>query len=384
MSLTERTAIATAASTGLRAFASERSANPALIGFDGFVDSIIDVVEKREDTHAYDAVPTIARFAEKVAAAAGQSANYEFVTKLQKLGGNGPIMANALASVGLPITYIGTLGYPTMHPVFEEFAARATVITIAEPGYTDALEFTDGKLMLGKLDSLKHATGGRIRDLVGPDRLRDLLRDARLIGTVNWTMLPYMKDIWAELKSILAEFTNDAFRRRLFVDLADPEKRKDDDLREALTFLTEVQTAVDVTLGLNLKEAVQVAQVLGVPIDGDPESQIETIARDLRETLALSTVVVHPRAGAAGATLVDGQVRSATFRGPFVQKPKLSTGAGDNFNAGFCLGQLADLPIDQALCVGTATSGFYVRNAKSPTLTELANFCEQLPPPEGA
>ena len=46
-------------------------------------------------------LPTIARLAERVAAAAGRSGNLELVPQITKLGGNGPIMANALASFGL-------------------------------------------------------------------------------------------------------------------------------------------------------------------------------------------------------------------------------------------------------------------------------------------
>jgi len=47
-------------------------------------------------------------------------------------------------------------------------------------------------------------------------------------------------------------------------------------------------------------------------------------------------VVVHPRAYAVAAS-ADGVVM---VTGPFVGKPLISTGAGDHFNAGFCLGKL--------------------------------------------
>jgi sugar/nucleoside kinase (ribokinase family) len=58
--------------------------------------------------------------------------------------------------------------------------------------------------------------------------------------------------------------------------------------------------------------------------------------------------------------------------GPFTPKPLITTGAGDHFNAGFCLGKL--LGLDDALCLltGVTTSGFYVRTAKSPTIGDLA------------
>ena len=99
----------------------------AFVGLDGFVDEILDVVDKRMDARHYERVPTIARLAERIAEAAGKSTNIELVNQITKLGGNGPIMANALAGFGMKVTYLGNLGYPHLHPVFHEFARRAEV-----------------------------------------------------------------------------------------------------------------------------------------------------------------------------------------------------------------------------------------------------------------
>ena len=44
-----------------------------LVGFDGFIDNIIDVVAKRESSAKYSALSTIAEFGSRVSAAAGQS-----------------------------------------------------------------------------------------------------------------------------------------------------------------------------------------------------------------------------------------------------------------------------------------------------------------------
>ena len=127
-----------------------------LVGLDGFVDTILHVVKTRESATKYARMTAMKDFAAKIHAASGQSANVEMVTQMVKLGGNGPIMANALGSYGTPVTYIGNLGTPNLHPVFGDFAKRARVISIAEPGYTDAVEFEDGKLMFGKHESLKN------------------------------------------------------------------------------------------------------------------------------------------------------------------------------------------------------------------------------------
>src|SRR5580700_10101273 len=99
----------------------------AFVGLDGFVDEILHVVDKRESAKIYSRLPTIAHLAARLAAAAGKSANIELVPQMTKLGGNGPIMANALASFGIKVTYLGLLGYPGLHPIFQDFARRAEV-----------------------------------------------------------------------------------------------------------------------------------------------------------------------------------------------------------------------------------------------------------------
>jgi sugar/nucleoside kinase (ribokinase family) len=363
--MTERAAVAREAAAGLRRFAGQCSHHPVMVGFDGFVDSIIAVVDKRYDAQRFDAVETIDHFGHKVVAAAGQSSNYELVVTLEKLGGNGPIMANALAAFGLPVTYIGCLGYPAIHPVFEPLARRTRCLSIAGPGLTDALEFRDGKLMLGKHHTLK---------------------DVRWERIVNWTMLPHMNTILERLidEVLPAQRAPAAGRRLVFIDLADPEKRTPEDLREVLGLCSALQRHADLILGLNLKEAGQVASVLDLGHGSDPRAAMEALARGIRERLELHAVVIHPRGGAAACGHDSGAVCSARFTGPFVARPRLSTGAGDVFNAGFCLGRLAGLPLEQSLAVGTAASGYYVRQAASPALDELAAFLDALPEPEPA
>jgi ketohexokinase len=373
-----REQICKSASQKLAAAAPKMASVKATVGFDGFVDEIIAVIDKRHDFEKYDTIHTIAELSRKIGNAAGKSSNYELIVKQMKLGGNGPIMANALASAGIAVTYVGNLGYPTIHPVFHEFAGRSNAISIGEPGHTDALEFDDGKLLLGKITAMNDVNWPNLVERVGGEqKLTSLVQGAKLIATVNWTMLPYMSAIWEELLSRGIP-NRDGGSRIFFVDLADPEKRTHADILHAMDLLTKFQRQVDVILGLNLKEAVEICEVTGIPIDGDPEAVIEQIAKAIREKLDLGCVVVHPRKAAAAATREE----SATFFGPFVEQPKISTGAGDHFNAGFCLGRTLGLTLEESLCTGVATSGHYVRTAQSPTAIELANFIANLPQPQ--
>jgi sugar/nucleoside kinase (ribokinase family) len=382
----DRAAIAREAAALLRRFAGQRPDHPVLIGFDGFVDSIIAVVDKRYDEEHFDRVETIEHFSRKINAAAGESCNYELVVTREKLGGNGPIMANALAFLGLPVTYVGCVGSPTLHPVFEELASRARCIGIANPGHTDALEFHDGKLLFGKYRVLGEVCWQRICEVIGAEPFARIVAGARLLGMVNWTLLPHMDTILQQLLDGVLPANEKAGVPRpfLFIDLADPQKRTSEALKQVLHTCSALQAHADVILGLNYKEALQVAAALGLTAGPARDAAIEQMAGAIRARLDLSTVVIHPRGAAAACTLESEEIRSARFAGPFTARPRLSTGAGDVFNAGFCLGRLAGLPPEHCLAVGTASSGYYVRNAASASREQLSDFLDTLPEPEQA
>ena len=344
-----------------------------LVGLDGFVDTIIHVVSQRESATKYTRMATMSEFSKKVGAAAGLSANFEFVTQMVKLGGNGPIMAHALSSYGSQVTYIGNLGSPTVHPVFGDFTKQANVISIAEPGYTDAIEFEDGKLMCGKHDSLREVNWKTLVDHIPEEKLIALFEEASLIALVNWTMLPFMGAIWQKIQSRIApKLTGE--KRWLFLDLADPAKRTREDIAEALRLIAKFQKHFRVILGLNMQEGRQIGEVLGIPAPEESPEAVQLLAQRIQEKLCIDTVVIHPVAFAAAADSTG----CTHVMGPFTAKPKITTGAGDHFNAGFCIGRLLGADLAASLQIGVATSGFYVRQAKSPRLEDLKKFLKTL------
>ena len=349
----------------------------AFIGLDGFVDEILHLVDVRHNSQSFDRIPSIAKLAERLAAAAGQSTNLEAVSQRVKLGGNGPIMANALCRFGVAVTYVGALGYPTLHPVFADFAARAEVHSIAPPGLTDAYEFEDGKVMIGKTTQLGEITWENIQLRFGRKKFADKFFSSDLVGFVNWTMIPFMSDIWESLQAELCP-ADKVKRRKIFFDLADPEKRTHDDLRRALKLIEKFRTYFDVMLGLNEKEAWEVGAVLGFGSESRTRSALTQLVRDIRQAAGVDTLVVHPVSYALAATGGD----CAIVDGPYIAKPLITTGAGDHFNAGFCLGKVLGLDDEMSLLVGVTTSGFYVRNAQSPRLTDLADMLRNWPSKE--
>ena len=377
-------ALEQAGAAGLR----ERS---ALVGFDGFVDSIIRVVDRRRSMEGddFERIGTIGEFAGRCASAAGRSTNMELWVDEDRYGGNGPLTAGALGRLGVPVCFIGAVGQEKeprqIAPIYEELAARCReVVSVAAPGHTDALEFDDGK-MLGKTRNVQAVTWERIVGTIGVEGVRRRVEQAGLIVMVNWSLCGGVPGIWEGLLGeVLPRLGERPGGRRVLIDISDPAKRTDEDLRHALGLMTKMNAIVPVTLGLNLAEGERIARVLGVPRVQKSLTHgmfVQRLASGVRERAGLSCVVVHVREGAAAAT---GDGATAWFDGPFTARPRLSTGAGDHFNAGFGLAQALGLALDECLAVGCGVSGAYVRDAASPTMERLLAFLRALPVPERA
>src|SRR5690606_10239559 len=108
-------------------------------------------------------------------------------------------------------------------------------------------------------------------------------------------------------------------------------------------------------------------RALGLAAETQPSAPLEEATRALAAALDVDGVIIHPtdRASAwIGGTYYE-------VEGPYTPTPRLTTGAGDNFNAGCCLGLALGLGAQNALAMGVATSGFYVRHAASPSFEQL-------------
>lgn len=387
-----RNEIALSAAQGLAALTPERLAEMrAVVGFDGFVDSIIHVVDKRRSMKRedFERIRTIPEFAARCGAAAGRSANIELVVQDVRFGGNGPLFSSALGRLGSPVTYIGAVGMEEspseVDPIFRPFAERCErVIPLCGPARTDALEFEDGKIMLGKPDAVQRATWEKIKEVVGLDALKGMMDRAGLVSVVNWTLSGGVEGIWAGLRDEVLPGLSKGRQRRMFIDLSDPAKRTDQDVHRAMELLATLQPSIPVTLGLNLAESGRIAKVMGVEAYDDEHNRslsemVPEAAERLRDRLGLDCVVIHQHTGAGAA---DAAGECGWFTGPYTRRPRISTGAGDHFGGGFSFARTAGLGVLDSLAAACGVAGAYVRDAQSPTLERLVGFLRDLPGPE--
>jgi hypothetical protein len=348
---------------------------PVVAGFDGFVDTILHVVSERRSPTEYTRLLTLQEFAQRVlAASGGRNMNIEMVTRLTKIGGNGPILSYALAHFGIQVSYIGSLGWPKPHPVFDDFAKRVKTYSIGEPGYSEAIEFTDGKLICGRQQSVSEISWQSILNGLSLDELSELVKQAGLIAFLDWGIIFSMTEIMNEFLHQIGEHLPGP-RKPIFIDTADPTKRSEADIRRFVEILPRLADKFEVYLGFNLRESTYIARVLGLK-EPAANSPLDVLAysKELRELLRIDGVVIHWSRYAAG----NDSDSAACVEAPFTDNPKISTGAGDHFNGGFCLGRLLRGDMNANIQLGIATSGYYVRQAHSPTLTQLIEFVRTL------
>jgi len=338
------------------------------VGLDGYVDKIIRVVQNRDAAKNPVHFSTIEAFAKRVAAAAGRSAQIELSLQATKMGGNGPIMSNALSQLQVPTVCMGTLGFPEIHPVFEPLAEKCELLSLEQPAETSAFEFSDGKLMFSNIEPFYRLSWDYLVEQVGLEKLRSSIAAAQVIALVDWSNLVNATQIWQGILQDVLPALPTAERYFLF-DLCDPNAQSDEELQEMLKVVTAYAKYGLVTLGLNKNELARLAQLFPAtdfPTTGNLEQQ----GSWLYERLDIDRLLLHQAdrvvvLHASGATAVEGHL---------VEQPKLLTGAGDNLNAGYCFGQLLGCDLEACIHLGIATAGAYVTHGQSPDRQVLEEY----------
>lgn len=358
----------------LQAARERPSTATAMLGFDGYVDYIQKAVQtSTKDTPAY--FESLSDFGKHIVSAAGKSAQVELRTAVTKFGGNAPIMAHALARVGIRNYCVGTMGYPVLHDSFRELHEHCTVLSIGEPAITNALEFGDGKLILSETSTFKDIDLHYIHRLCGNDFLDKAIEESGLIAMVDWANLPNCTALWDQLCDHMAAI---AVKEKLFFfDLCDPSKKSGQEIRQVLGVIGRYRRLGKTILGLNENEALKLYRALrdpGVTSDEGAEEELPVplteVSKFIFDRTDIDVLLVHPVNCALLAT--DSGV--IELPGKVVGRPKILTGGGDNLNAGFCFGLLNDFSLEESALLGMATSGAYVSSGYSPTIADLITY----------
>jgi hypothetical protein len=343
----------------------------ATAGFDGFVDTIVRIIKKKKEGKSPTFFRTKEQFGEYIIEKEGTSFSLELEEKSARIGGNMPILSHALGTLGIQVNCIGALGYPKTAPIFRKLSPRCHIYSFADPGTSTALEFEDGKILLGQMGELNSLGWKEVKDKLGLDTIISLFKESQLLCMVNWSEILSSTDIW---KGLLQDvFPNlQGMSQAVFIDLSDCSQRSDESILEALYLIREISKNRRVTLGLNRNESNRLYETL---FKKKPKKDFTHVGEKLYSKLDVEVLVLHSSAE-AHAFDYKGSYQFNTF---FIENPTILTGAGDNFNAGFCAGLMLDLDPRLSIILGHTVAGLFIEKGKSPQLFDVNRFLyEQL------
>jgi len=347
---------------------SQKLDQSVMIGFDGYVDSLYAVIHKKSGAEK-QFFKDISGFADHIKALSGKSGQVELSLKEIKIGGNAPIMSQAMGALGFQVHCLGTLGFPKIYPVFEDLHANIQVHSLENPGQSDAFEFNDGKLIFSDCGSFDYFNWEKIKERIGIDDLKKIYFDSQLVAAVDWVNLPHASNIWQGLLEEIVK-PNGPIGKKFFFDLCDPSRKSKVEIREALQIISRYSEFGEVTLGLNENETNIVFDALENL--GEKESSTEEKAEAIFDKMTIACLLIHP----VNRSFAITQKGIVQVEGKLVEEPKILTGGGDNFNAGYALGCLLELEMEERLLLGMGCSGAYIQNGKSSDLEELEKYLE--------
>ena len=343
------------------------STKQAIAGFDGFIDSVARAVKHRNSETECELFPTIECFGSHIVSKKGMSCSIEIKPDITKFGGNMPILSNAMGSLGVKVTCVGALGFPEIHPEFKKMSANCHLRSVANPDSSTALEFDDGKIMLYQTDTSSTLDWITLKTVLGAEELLRFFQGSDLVCLVNWSEMIHSSAVWEGILSEILPLYEPLKAQTALFDLADCSNRGKEEILAALRIIGRFSDRFETVLSMNENEARLVFRALA---DTDEVWDIEAVGSEIYKEMNIHTVIVHT-VRHAFAWDASGAVR---VEGPYVEHPALSTGGGDNFNAGFCAGRLLDLDMTSCLTLGVAVSGFYVKFGHSPAVDEIIDF----------
>lgn len=338
-------------------------------GFDGFCDILARPI-LRNGVQGREYFPTIASFGEYLVSKAAMSCSIELEPITEKIGGNMPIYSQALSVLGVGCDCIGTVGYPKLDDAFTPLSEAVTLTGVENPGHCTALEFSDGKVMLARNNGVDGLDYDLLVQRVGTARLERWITDADAIALLNWSEMRGASSIWRGLLDHVLPTLPPSPEKLLLLDVSDCSRRDATEVRAMAALTRELSTYFRIVFSMNRNEAQAICNALSSNELAPDAADTADTAAIIRDTTGVSAVVIHLLDGAyvlddSGGSIVSGQR---------VDNPLITTGGGDNFNAGLTLGLLGGLGCRDAAALANAAGGFYVVNGRSASTGELFEF----------
>ena len=342
----------------------EKVRGNVVLGIDGFIDQVWQVVETRLSTSEYILIDKMKRFGELIVNRGNGGMANELIKKRRSCGGFTANTGRALCKLELDTTMLGMFGKAVVDPIFNEFIEKCTLISVGDPVISNVLEFNDGKIMLPYLHELLSFQWNDLVNILGQEKLKDIFEGADIVSLGYWSNMP-------KFDEFINEINNNYFKKkcpkRMFFDFANIKKRSVEAINETFKVLGGLNNRIPMTLSLNEHEAALLFSYFDEVISEDIVA-VGATACSIREKINLDEIVIHTQHYAVAASETEGIGISMQ---DYCDNPAVTTGAGDTFNGGYIAACLGDLNINERLAAANATTRFYIMNGFPPSREQL-------------
>lgn len=323
-----------------------------LVGFDGFIDRIEKPI-KVKTRQSREFFNTIHEFAQYIDSKSGLSGSVEIELLDEKIGGNMPITSNALGELGYKTISIGAFGERELAAIFHSLSPNCTCVSVADPGICDALEFSDGKLMLAKNGTIDTLDYKKLTARIEEKELIAYFERCDGAAFLNWGELISSNNLWNGIADNILPKCR-MRKKTLLIDLSDISRREPCELEELCEIVKKISEYFEIVVSMNENELRQFATKMSlVLLDHDLDDVMRTVFGKMPCKYLILHLLDQTRA-------YDGR-DIIHIRKDIIEKPKYITGGGDNFNAGLLAGFLEGKEIDEAIRIGNLTACQYCK-----------------------
>ena len=333
-----------------------------IAGFDGFIDTIVKPVRISGSDGEYEYFNTIAEFGTFISEHSHKSTSIQYEELYRRPGGNLPNFVTALDALSLPSTVIGMLSNEAgiIDPFFTNLGEKQYSYLAA--GSAIAMEFNDGKIFLSRADipGIRHNEKMFLRIENVYPQFKNAVDSADIIALLNWSELPFAQDLWNDIYINVINSSEIAKNRYVFFDLCDTAAKNHSEIETVISLIRKTGERRGTILSLNKNEALDISRKIGCR-----NNTLEETAECLFQRFCLDELIIHQHTESIAITRAEGIITEPCILN---ENPKISTGAGDNFNAAYCYATLAALPIVEKLRFANAYSAAYVAEGSSQSL----------------
>ncbi|MBD5780095.1 carbohydrate kinase family protein [Pelagicoccus sp. NFK12] len=335
-----------------------------LLGCDGFVDEVYQIVDVRQSLTEYTAIDNLRSFGELIVKRADGGVGLEIVPKRRCSGGFTPNTGRVAAFLGLKPILTGLYGANEIDPAFEEFKENCDLISLGDPAVTLVFEFQDGKILMSALKSVANLTWKDFVAFFGEERLQEMFSDVDILGLGYWSLTPDFDNF---LQGFVSQYEGKKAPRRMFFDFADIKKKSNESFMESLAIIKRLNEKIPMTMSVNEHEGAELFSRFQVEFEESPEKVTAGLTA-LRKAIGIDELVIHTPHYTAASCEAEGE----GFALQDHQKNVIRTaGAGDTFNGGYLCASLGDLSIKERLVIANAATAFFVTHATAPTKEEM-------------